>query len=118
MAVIAPTGNSVGGTTVRASVSAITMAIAPHNRRRRNQQPVIRTKNQSHRVWHKQTDVADRAAGRNRQRRQKRRANVHNKLHARHVHAQVNGFALTRQQQIQVGGGAVNRANGHKAGPP
>ena len=106
IAVIAPTGNSVGGDDGARQRIGQNDGNRAAKRRSRNQQPVIRSENHAHHVRHEQADVADRAARRNGQPRKQRRGHVHDKFHARHVHAQVHGFPLARQQQIQIRGGA------------
>jgi len=54
MAVIAPTGSSEGATMVRASVSAMTMAMAPPSAEAGNKHPVVGAKNQAHDVGHEE----------------------------------------------------------------
>ena len=78
IAVITPTGNSMGAITVRASDVAGHEERRAEERRRRQHDPMIRADHQPHQVRHDDPDEADRAADRDggagRQRRAEKRA--------------------------------------------
>ena len=108
-AVIAPTGNSVGATTVRASVSATHDQNRAADRGRRNQNPVIAAEKHAHQMRHQQSHVADRAAHGNCKAGQHRCGDVHHDLHESDVHSQVTRLLLAGENQIQIGRRPVNR---------
>ena len=98
MAVMAPTGSSVGATMVRARVSASNDGDRSAERRGGNQQAIIGAEEHAHDVRHKQAHVADGAADGDGQAREHRCGDVDDQLDARNVHAEMHGLSFAGEQ--------------------
>src|SRR5580692_1314524 len=79
---------------------------------------MVGTKNKTHDVGNDQTDVADGTTDGNCQPGQQGCSDINDQTHARRVHAEVHGFFFTGEQQIQIGGGCVDRACGKEKTNP
>jgi len=71
---------------------------------------MVGAKNEPHDVRNEKADVTDRTADADGKTGEDRSGDIDNDADTRHVHAEMHGLFFTGEQEIQVGGGGVNRA--------